>query len=293
MPLVQGICKSCGAPIEFDDSLQKGVCPFCHTQYVKDDVIINQHYHINDAKLTIDNDNIIEAKLKSAETFFKTLGKPESAKEDFTYVINNKPSDYRGWWGMVRVMSDSLANVNISVNEYELIKDYAESAIKTAPQKEKSEISTEWKKYSDEVTAVFAKNDSRYRAKMQRKAVIKAAAVALGAVAAVLVFLYMWNARLFTNVYANTSLIITIIAILFGHTLVQCLLTAIGRTHINSAFTALLTGISAYFTIRGMVGGDEVTTTGFISILIFAAIGLAITAALTFLTHLAYKIFVR
>ncbi len=293
MPLVQGTCKSCGAPIEFDDSLQKGVCPFCHTQYVKEDVIINQHYHINDAKLTIDNDNIIEAKLKSAETFFKTLGKPESAKEDFTYVINNKPSDYRGWWGMVRVMSDSLANVNISVDEYERIKDYAESAIKTAPQKERSEISNEWKKYSDEVTAIFAKNDSKYRAKMQRKAVIKAVSVALGAAAAVLVFFYIWNARLFTNVYANASLIITIIAILLGHALVQCLLTAIGRTHINSAFTALLTGISAYFTIRGMVGGDEVTVTGFISILIFAAIGLAITAALTFLTHLAYKLFVR
>ena len=100
MELLAGVCPQCGASIEFDASLLRGFCPFCQTEFLVKDVM-------NGAANMLVN---------AGETRLK-LGDYTEALEKFEKVCDLYPSDYRGWWGMIKVKSRNLTNTDINQRE--------------------------------------------------------------------------------------------------------------------------------------------------------------------------------
>lgn len=79
--------------------------------------------------------------LTQAMMYMKT-GEYEKADQYFRSFINDFPTDYRGWWGMVRAQTSDLTVVPVERND--IVNNYYR-AMEYAPQKEKQEISKDFK----------------------------------------------------------------------------------------------------------------------------------------------------
>ena len=75
MPLVPAICTQCKGALQVDPNQKSGVCPFCGTQFVSQDVINN--YNITNVRNTVTNignlhaENVTIQDSKSPDNLYK------------------------------------------------------------------------------------------------------------------------------------------------------------------------------------------------------------------------------
>jgi len=148
MPFTQAKCTNCGQTLKVDSSKDAAVCEFCGSAFIVEKAINNYNsynqYKIEHANIQLNNEQSIEQRLKNAEVFFKKLNQAEKAKELFLSVTEDAPSDYRGWWGVARVLTNEFTLKKCNLNLFNDAKKYAESAITVASEKYASEMKGIW-----------------------------------------------------------------------------------------------------------------------------------------------------
>ena len=118
MPLVPAICTQCKGALQVDPNQKSGVCPFCGTQFVSQDLINN--YNITNVQNTVTNignlhaENVTIQDSKSADNLYKkavtylNFKDYNSALTAFDEMTKTYPYDHRGWKGMILAYTRNL-----------------------------------------------------------------------------------------------------------------------------------------------------------------------------------------
>lgn len=137
MPLIEGKCKNCGVKLSIADG-KNGICPFCGTSYIAEDVINYNNYNINNAALSIDLTDTIEQKLGNADTYLEKFKDYAKAYEIYKEVTELTANDYRGWWGLVRAKTEDFTKAEIGSATMQQLTTYANYAISVADKSKKT-----------------------------------------------------------------------------------------------------------------------------------------------------------
>lgn len=141
MPLVPAKCTNCGASLQIDDAQQAAVCPYCHAAYVVEQAI---NIFVNDV-------SSIDARVENANTFLEKIHDYKKAREIYESITNDKSSDYRGWWGLVRVDTREFKKTGDTHDRFKAIQKNAAHALKVAPPEIRASLETEWNAYVEKV----------------------------------------------------------------------------------------------------------------------------------------------
>ncbi len=150
MPIVEAKCTNCGHALKVDNSKDAAVCEFCGSAFIVEkainNYISNNHYKIEHANINMTDEHSVENRLENAEVFYTKLNQPEKALELFTKVSENAPGDYRGWWGIARVLSEEFTLKECGMNKYSAIESAVNNALSVAPAEKKEDMLTVWKR---------------------------------------------------------------------------------------------------------------------------------------------------
>ena len=163
MPLVQAKCENCGGNLSVDSGLKAANCPHCGAAYVVQDAINNFNTFNKIDKLHAEVLNVVDdssgkARLEAAEAYLK-LEKYKSAYNEYCYVVDVMPQEYRGWWGLVESGTHKFTRRIKSDKKLTLYADFVDSVRKLTTQEESAELIKKWTDYSD---AEKAKNQEEY-----------------------------------------------------------------------------------------------------------------------------------
>ncbi len=148
MPLVEVKCTNCGQTLRVDDSKDAAICEFCGSAFIVEKAINNYNsynqYHIEHADISMSDEKSVQNRLNNAEVFLNQLNQPEKAKSLFRSVTEDAPGDYRGWWGVARVLTKEFSLTGCSQYELEEIQKNVTNAISVAPPDKKDELQGIW-----------------------------------------------------------------------------------------------------------------------------------------------------
>lgn len=153
MKLVSAMCPNCGAQLELDENMEKGFCMYCGSQILVQDAV--QKYKIElSGRVSVEGILSAEDLAKNGETFMK-IGNIQQAYEAFSELSTKYPDDFRGWWGLVRAVTEDFSlmpsETNYHTQERQMAAEFFEYARKTAGNDpgDFKEVYEKWdKKYS-------------------------------------------------------------------------------------------------------------------------------------------------
>ena len=149
MPLMPAICTQCKGALTVDPKEKSGVCPYCGTTFLNQDVINN--YNITNVQNNVTNIGNLHADVvnvqdsKSADNLYKKAVTYLNFKDfnaaftAFDEMTKTYPYDHRGWKGMM------LAGTN------NLDKNYFKSPVQVNKLKEYYNYYNKAKEFSGEV----------------------------------------------------------------------------------------------------------------------------------------------
>lgn len=141
MKLVAAKCTQCGADIDVDASLLKGCCPFCHTEFLVEQVVNN--YIVSSSE---EVSNLVKA--GEARLLF---GEYDIALEKFLKICDLYPQDYRGWLGLIKAKTKNFTEVFSTRNQLdEVLEFYRKAEIVASGTMDKS-FSDAFEKYVSKV----------------------------------------------------------------------------------------------------------------------------------------------
>ncbi len=275
MSIIQLKCKNCGGDIEFDDSNNYGICQYCGTTFKKEEAQTVNNYYNNVSNTTViyNDETSIEAKLKNAETFLTTVNQKDEAMEIYEYVTKNKPDDYRGWWGLVRVLSEDFSYTALSENEFSVLEKYAGTALKVADESQKNEIAPVWEEYSGKVKQYIEKTVLEKKHKRHMRLIRKLVGIVLSFGCNITVLLWYFNTDISKlNPNENISLLI-FIAVILSNSILSTVLGLISSSNICCLFPVAVTTVTVTLTAI-----DIFPDVNFFASPIEFIIGLALTA---------------
>ncbi len=153
MPLVPALCTQCGAKLEVDSSQDAAVCPFCHTAFITEKAINNYNTTIvnnidtlHADVVKINDDQSIDNRVKSGETFLK-MNDYYSAQNVFSKLTEECPYDYRGWWGLIKVVSQNFSFYGINIEDLNYIRELYSRLITVINDEERKKVDLSYKPY--------------------------------------------------------------------------------------------------------------------------------------------------
>lgn len=153
MSLVAAKCTQCGAILDVDSSMEAAVCPHCRTPFITEKAINNYNTtnitnigSIHADYVQLNDTHSIDNRVKSGDTFI-LLGEYEKARNVFDDLISECPYDYRGWFGMIKVISKDFNKIDVADYELNNIIDYYEKAKKVADEAAKETMNTYMESY--------------------------------------------------------------------------------------------------------------------------------------------------
>ena len=236
MAFIEGICKNCGGTIKFDDSLSSGICEYCKTKFVKEDIIV--HNHFNNSTVIF-----IEEKLKSAEACLTKLYDYEKARKLFEFVTENSAGDYRGWWGIVRVLTKQFTFTDCTEPEYEKIKMYYKKAVSVANKEQKKQIESIWIPYSQKVEQYIENNHRTDMKKNRNKRIRLSISIILSLIFNIFVAIIPFTTNIVEDISGWGDLANILILLLGSNIIITTILGLIGSTKSCSIFPAISTAI--------------------------------------------------
>ncbi len=132
MGIISYKCESCGAMLELREDMESGFCTYCGTSYS----IEREHAGSGDVSVLV----------KAGDTFIK-IGDYRSARQKFEEVTRNYPYDYRGWWGLIKVITKNLTDTDISKAQLIETKDLFRNVCATAGSADKEKICQQYEAY--------------------------------------------------------------------------------------------------------------------------------------------------
>lgn len=139
-------CKNCNGDIQVDVERKTGFCPYCGTKYITEDVINNyntyNNYKIENATIKLNDEHSVENKLKNAEINLSQFKDYKKAEQIFREVTEIAPGNYRGWWGLVRSITQEFSLINFGLTKFNELNDYVEHALIVADNNGKNLINS-------------------------------------------------------------------------------------------------------------------------------------------------------
>lgn len=306
MPLITGTCKNCGASIKFDDKLEKGVCEYCGTPFVKEDIVINNHYHNNfeNATVILNDSSSIENKLENAEVYLTRLNNYEQAKEIYKFVTINKAGDYRGWWGMVRVLSKQFTFIECTQAEYDNITAYYKNAVAVATDAQKATLKSEWIPYSkkvenfirskiQEANEIQQQFEEAQRHKQKRDRIRLTVSVVLSLICSIFIMVYAFMLEIEKYETGENNFGLAMLIIFGTDIIITTILGLIGSTKMVSVFPAISAIAFFGILIFRIYKNIEISTTIILSIIVIGIFALAISLICYSIPHAILKRLVR
>lgn len=279
MPLLELKCKSCGAVIEFDDSKPTVICKYCNTEYLKEDLIVNNHYHneFNNATFILNDENSIENKLKNADYYLNEQKEYEKAKEIYQYVVDNKGSDYRGWWGLAKALTSNFTMEKCSEEYYARVKKCAETAIRQADEDKRVQLESEWREYSRKLRASIDKANATAARKKKIRTTRKAVAITLSSICNIAVIAGIFIFDIHTAAHDKIEAIFAVLIALGINAVITTVLGLIGSTGFCSTFPAITALIAVAVVIHGMMINNDVSLfANTVSLIVLCVIAVAV-----------------
>ena len=134
MKLVSAMCPNCGAQLELDEKMEKGFCMYCGSQVLVQDEV--QKYKTEIGGRVSAEENLSAGELAQNGDTFMEIGNIRQAYEAFSEMSRKYPDDFRGWWGLVRTVTEDFSLMpskgNYHTEERQTAAEYFDSACKTA-----------------------------------------------------------------------------------------------------------------------------------------------------------------
>lgn len=124
-------CSNCGGELIYDEVSYVGVCKFCNCAFVYEGI----------------DERSSTKLLQNAELYFTKFKDIPRAKKYFEEAKELAPENFRTWWGLLRVCTDNLCNLDIDLNTIGEIKEYIKRAISVSPGSIKSYLIEKSKEY--------------------------------------------------------------------------------------------------------------------------------------------------
>ena len=155
MPLVVAKCTQCGADLKVDSDAKRGICQYCHTEYITEDVInnfnnfynYNYNYNIKNATLEIKDEKSVSNQLENAEIYLSHFKNYTKAKKIFKNVTEIAPGNYRGWWGLIRCQTLDFTKSDLGQATMQTLNEYFRHASTFADPDERNEIQNKWEAF--------------------------------------------------------------------------------------------------------------------------------------------------
>ena len=141
MPLMPAICTQCKGALTVDPKEKSGVCPYCGTTFLNQDVINN--YNITNVQNNVTNIGNLHADVvnvqdsKSADNLYKKAVTYLNFKDfnaaftAFDEMTKTYPYDHRGWKGIILAYTRNLdKNFFVEANTVNWVKYYYDLYVK-------------------------------------------------------------------------------------------------------------------------------------------------------------------
>lgn len=141
MPLMPAICTQCKGALTVDPKEKSGVCPYCGTAFLSEDVINN--YNITNVQNNVTNIGNLHADVvnvqdsKSADNLYKkavtylNFKDFTSAFTAFDEMTKTYPYDHRGWKGIILAYTRNLDKTFfVEANNVNWVKYYYDLYVK-------------------------------------------------------------------------------------------------------------------------------------------------------------------
>ena len=149
-------CSVCGGALVMSDDGEKAVCESCGMSFKKETV--NKMIMELSGPVKVEGIQNSDSLADRAETFLR-LGETEKAHAAFRQMTDEYPADYRGWWGLTRLMDWEKYFYDSGTGKAAMPL-VCKRALEFAPEEAKEEIRTY---FENQISAVKTWTDQRHR----------------------------------------------------------------------------------------------------------------------------------
>lgn len=148
-------CSVCGGVLVMNDDGEKAVCESCGMSFKKETV--KKMIMELSGPVKVEGIQNSDSLAERAETFLR-LGEIRKAEEAFQKMTDEYPADYRGWWGLTRLMDWSRYFYDGGQGAATM-PEVCKRALQFAPEEAKKEIQDY---FSEKVSLVKIQTDQRH-----------------------------------------------------------------------------------------------------------------------------------
>ncbi len=127
-------CSNCNASLPIDSDEKYLICEYCGST------------NINPFATENHTETFIKETVKNGDAFI-ALKDYKNALDTFKTLSLEHPSDYRGHWGVVKVLTKNFSDFYIENSDFNEANKYFEKAQITATQKQKGKLENTWNGY--------------------------------------------------------------------------------------------------------------------------------------------------
>ena len=149
-------CSVCGGALVMSDDGEKAVCESCGMSFKKETV--KKMIMELSGPVKVEGIQNSDSLADRAETFLR-LGETEKAHAAFRQMTDEYPADYRGWWGLTRLMDWEKYFYDSGTGEADMPL-VCKRALEFALEEAKKEIQDY---FSEKVSTVKTQTDQRHR----------------------------------------------------------------------------------------------------------------------------------
>ena len=149
-------CSVCGGTLVMSGDGEKAVCESCGMSFKKETV--KKMIMELSGPVKVEGIQNSDSLADRAETFLR-LGETEKAHAAFWQMTDEYPADYRGWWGLTRLMDWEKYFYDSGTGEADMPL-VCKRALEFAPEETKKEIQDY---FSEKVSTVKTQTDQRHR----------------------------------------------------------------------------------------------------------------------------------
>mgnify|MGYP000156039225 FL=1 len=149
-------CSVCGGALVMSDDGEKAVCESCGMSFKKETV--KKMIMELSGPVKVEGIQNSDSLADRAETFLR-LGETEKAHAAFRQMTDEYPADYRGWWGLTRLMDWEKYFYDSGTGKAAMPL-VCKRALEFAPEEAKEEIRTY---FENQISAVKTWTDQRHR----------------------------------------------------------------------------------------------------------------------------------
>ena len=165
MSLVTKKCSNCGANIDIDINSKTGICQHCGTKFITQDLINNFNISNNFQNITKNiygnGINDVDDYVKKGDVFI-SLGEWDKAQKAYEKAIEDNPSDWRTWFGVVKCKTENFNNFKDKSH-----LEYLEKARKVADEKGKDELEKLYLPFQNEIQKIDFKKKELFELELK------------------------------------------------------------------------------------------------------------------------------